>query len=116
MRVTDDHRGPLDAAGQNVYLGSGGLATSSTLTRAWRRGELAVHHIVDPSTGRPASGPWRTVSVAAASCVDANTAATAAIVRGSGAGEWLQQFGLPARLVAQDGAVTALCGWPEELV
>lgn len=113
VRVTDDHAGPPDAPGQTVSLAGGGLATSSTVVRAWRRGGLALHHIVDPATGRPARSPWRTVSVAAASCVDANTAATAAVVGGETAPGWLDGLGLPARLVTTDGRVVAVAGWPE---
>ena len=48
---------------------------------------------------------WRTVSVAAASCVDANTASTAAIVRGRAGRRLARALGLPARLVDADGAV-----------
>ena len=44
-----------------------------------------VHHILDPRTGLPAAPIWRTVSVAAASCVAANTLSTAAIVWGEDA-------------------------------
>jgi thiamine biosynthesis lipoprotein len=44
--------------------------------------------------------------------VDANTASTAAIVRGERAANWLKRLGLPARLVAQDGAVVTVAGWP----
>jgi len=57
---------------------------------------------------------WRTVSVAAATCVDANTASTAAVVRGRDALSWLQLAGLPARLVALDGSVAYTCDWPAE--
>jgi FAD:protein FMN transferase len=114
VRVTDDHRAPVDAVGQTVTLTGGGLATSSTTTRSWQRGGRTVHHIVDPTTGEAATGPWRTVSVAAATCVDANTASTAALVQGQGAGAWLGSTGLPARLVAHDGEVLRLNGWPEE--
>ncbi|MGH9121937.1 MAG: FAD:protein FMN transferase, partial [Acidimicrobiales bacterium] len=102
VRVTDDHRGPIDAPGRDVAIASGGLATSSTTARAWRRGGEEIHHIVDPGTGRPAQGPWRTVSVAAGNCVDANTAATAAVVKGDSAPSWLAERRLPARLVAHD--------------
>ena len=56
-----------------------------------------------PRTGEPAAPVWRTVSVAAASCVDANTASTAAIVRGASAPQWLESLGLPARLVDPSG-------------
>lgn len=112
VRVTDDHRGPADAPGQDIWLHDGALATSSATVRTWHRGGQRMHHIVDPSTGLPAQGPWRTVSVAAASCVDANTAATAAIVKGASAVAWLEARDLPARLVDWDGAVTPVAGWP----
>ena len=64
-----------------------------------------VHHIVDPRTGRPAAGPWRTVSVAAPSALEANVASTAAIVLGADAVGWLEQHASAARLVGRDGAV-----------
>jgi thiamine biosynthesis lipoprotein len=59
-------------------------------------------------------GCWRTVSVCAASCLDANIASTAAIVRGERALEWLAALGLPSRLVAVDGMVRHIAGWPAE--
>ena len=114
VRVMDDHRGPADAPGQTVTLTGGALATSSTTARAWRRGHQQLHHIIDPATGAPAHGPWRTVSAAAASCVEANTATTAALVRGESAVSWLQETGLPCRLVDHEGQALALNGWPEE--
>lgn len=113
VRVTDDHAAGIDAPGQTVAIASGGLATSSVTVRRWTRGGQALHHIVDPRTGAPAPVVWRTVSVAAASCVDANTASTAAIVRGERSAEWLASLGLPSRLVGADGAVVCVRGWPE---
>ena len=113
VRVTDDHRGPLDAPGQTITLRGGGLATSSTTVRRWQQGGVQMHHIIDPASGRPARAPWRTASVAAASCAEANIAATATLVRRAGAPEWLTAQRLPARLVAHDGAVLCLAGWPE---
>lgn len=111
VRVSDDHRrqGPGDEV---VEIRDGGLATSSTAARRWGpRGSL--HHIMDPRTGAPAPEAWRTVSVAARTCLEANVASTAAIVRGRAAPGWLAARGLPARLVAPDGAVTRVAGWPE---
>lgn len=116
VRVADDSAGPTDAPGQTVSIDAGGLATSSTTVRRWRRGGVTWHHLLDPWSGAPAAGPWRTVSVAAGSCVDANAAATAAVVRGAGAEAWLRQTGLPARLVAYTGAVTTIGRWPAEQV
>ncbi|HEY8028633.1 MAG TPA: FAD:protein FMN transferase [Gaiellaceae bacterium] len=112
--VTDDHRAPSPADGQVVGIGAGGLATSSTTVRRWRTNEGIAHHLVDPRTGRPAAEVWRTASVGAGSCVDANTASTAAIVLGEDASAWLEGRGLAARLVRPDGRVTLTGGWPAE--
>ena len=110
--VTDDHRAGVDAPGQWISLRSGGLATSSVLVRRWRRGARDAHHLVDPSTGDCVDSVWRTASVSAASCLDANIASTAAVVRGVRAVPWLVGLGLPSRLVGVDGAVRHLAGWP----
>jgi thiamine biosynthesis lipoprotein len=107
--IADGHRDGDVAT--TVALRGGGLATSSTTQRRWRRGGREVHHILDPRTGAPVPVIWRTVSVAAASCVEANTASTAAIVLGATAPAWLWRRGLPARLVRHDGAVVGTCGW-----
>lgn len=112
VAIADDHADVTGAV--TIAVSSGGLATSSTTVRRWRRGGRPVHHIVDPATGLPASSPWRTVTVAATSCVDANAASTAAIVRGERALRWLESAGLPARLVAHDGSVVTVAGWPAE--
>lgn len=98
-----------------VGLHSGGLATSGTAARNWRRDGRDLHHIVDPRTGLPVRTPWRTVSVAARTCADANTASTAALVKGEGAERWLTGLGLPARLVSQEGLVITTPGWPTTL-
>jgi thiamine biosynthesis lipoprotein len=115
IHVTDDHRSDASAEGQTIALAVGGLATSSTTVRRWRAGGEDVHHIVDPGSGAPAREVWRTVSVAARTCVEANSASTSAIVRGEHAVAWLERAGLPARLVRRDGTTTYTCGWPEEV-
>jgi thiamine biosynthesis lipoprotein len=112
VHVTDDHRSAPSAPGQTVRIRDGGLATSSTAVRRWLQAGQEMHHIIDPRTGRPARSEWRTVSVAAADCTQANIAASAAIVRGHSAPAWLQELGLPARLVEHSGRVHSLAGWP----
>lgn len=114
VRVTDDHRAGTEAPGQWITLHTGGLATSSTQVRRWATEGGSVHHLLDPATGRPAGGHWRTASVCAASCLDANIASTAAIVRGEPAAAWLSAEGLPSRLVSEAGRVVHLAGWPAE--
>ncbi len=112
--VTDNHAAPVDAPGQRVSIASGGLATSGTAVRRWSRGGRPLHHLIDPATAMPSDTPWQTVSVAARSCVEANIASTAAIIVGDTAADWLAARGLPSRLVATDGAVTTVAGWPRE--
>jgi thiamine biosynthesis lipoprotein ApbE len=113
IQVSDDSTAPFDSEAERISVVSGALATSSTRTRSWRRGEARLHHIVDPRTGLPADSPWRLATVAAATCVDANTAATASIVRGQGAVPWLESLRLPSRLVGNDDGVVRIAGWPE---
>jgi FAD:protein FMN transferase len=114
IKVTDDSAAPDSAPGQTVMITSGGLATSSTTVRTWEQGDRRVHHIIDPATGAPATSCWRTVSVAAGTCTDANTASTAAIIRGAAAPGWLNDLGLPARLVRHDGTMATTAGWPAD--
>ncbi|HEX4806614.1 MAG TPA: FAD:protein FMN transferase [Conexibacter sp.] len=112
VRVTEDHAGPAEALGQTVAIRSGGLATSGVTVRRWQAADGPRHHILDPRTGAPAPVVWRTASVAAASCVDANTASTAAIVLGAAAAPWLLRHRLPARLVSARGRVLLVGPWP----
>ncbi|MDQ6883529.1 MAG: FAD:protein FMN transferase [Candidatus Dormibacteraeota bacterium] len=110
--IAEDHAAPASHGGEVIALKAGAVATSSTTVRRWRQGGQARHHIVDPATGAPARVHWRTVSVVAASCVDANAAATASIVWGQAALAWLERNRLAARLVAANADVTRLNRWP----
>ena len=113
VRIAEDHRfeQPDDPL---IVMTNGGLATSSTMVRRWHRGDTEAHHIVDPSTGEAAHEVWRTVTVAARTCVDANTASTASIVIGKRAIAWLAGLRLPARLVGADGRIVTVASWPAE--
>lgn len=91
---------------------TGALATSSTQVRRWRRAGVERHHILDPRTGAPAREVWRTVSVAAATCAEANTASTAAIVLGVDAAEHLSRTVAAARLVDTTGRIQLIGAWP----
>jgi len=110
--VAEDSEASPDGPGEVIAFETGAVATSSTTVRRWRRGDRTFHHLVDPQTGEPVESPWRTASVVAATCVDANTAATAAIVLGESASDWLASAGVAARLVTSDGEVVRLGGWP----
>jgi FAD:protein FMN transferase len=113
VRVTEDAAAEETAPGDLIYLAEGGLATSSTTVRSWRKGGRLLHHIVDPATGLPTESPWLSASVAAATCLDANAASTAAILLGDRAPQWLDELRLPARLVHLDHTVERVAGWPD---
>jgi thiamine biosynthesis lipoprotein len=114
IHVADDHRAGPDAPGQTITIASGGLATSSITARRWLQDGRVMHHILDPATGQPVEPVWRTASVAASCCVDANIASTAALVKGRSAARWLSTLKLPSRLVSVAGEVHVLAGWPED--
>ncbi len=112
VHVQDRVEDPAD----QVALPSGAaIATSSTVSRQWRGTDRLLHHIVDPRTGEPADPVWRSVTVAAPTCVQANAATTAALVRGQRAPAWLESLGYPARLLAADGGVRTVGAWPREV-
>jgi thiamine biosynthesis lipoprotein len=96
-----------------VYLPYGGLATSSTAARRWVRGGVIRHHLLDPRTGEPVAGTWRTVTATGATCLAANTASTASIVLSDKAIGWLSERDIPARLVSTSGRVVRTQRWPE---
>lgn len=123
VKVATSHLAPPEDPGDTVAVHDGGLATSSTTVRRWRAASgsdplcaRVRHHLVDPRTGLPVEETWTTVSVAGSSCLDANIASTAAVLMGAAAPAWLASLRLPARLLASDGAVVRLGGWPEERV
>lgn len=116
MLVRDTAQDPQAA----VTLAAGAaLATSSTVSRTWRRqdgmgGRRTAHHVLDPRSGTPVAAVWRTVSVAAGTCVEANTLSTAAVVRGLDALPWLRSLDVPARLVGATFKIVTLGDWPEQ--
>lgn len=106
-----------EVAGGPAYridLTYGGLATSSVLARSWSSGRGAEHHVIDPRTSLPTTGPVRTATVWAASAVAANTLSTASLVWGESAAPMLREAGADARLVDRSGRVTAVGAWPRD--
>jgi thiamine biosynthesis lipoprotein len=91
--------------GGAVRLVHGALATSGSDRRRWSRGGRMQHHLIDPSTGKPSTSPWRQVTVCASTCVGADVAAKAAFLLGEGGPKWLEVAGIPGRFVAEDGSV-----------
>ncbi len=104
---------PSDVPQQITLAPGAAVATSSSAKRAWNQGGVHRHHLVDPATRLPAEGPWRSITVVAPTCLRANTATTAAMVKGDDALNWLRSTGLPARLVSDRGTLVTLGGWPK---
>jgi thiamine biosynthesis lipoprotein len=92
--------------GGSISLESGGLATSGSTERSWRRAGSVQHHLLDPRTGRPSLSRWTQVTVAAGSCVAADVAAKAAFLLSDDGPAWLDERGLPGRFLAGNEVVT----------
>ncbi len=91
--------------GGSLRLLGGGLATSGTTRRRWQRQGRAQHHLLDPSTGRPAESRWQEVTVAAGSCLAADIAAKAAFLLSEDGPDWLDERGLPGRFLEARGEI-----------
>jgi thiamine biosynthesis lipoprotein len=91
-----------------LRLGGGGVATSGIHRRLWtdRAGDPA-HHLLDPSTGRPAWTGLLAVTAVGRSALEAETLAKTALLRGArGARRTLA--GLGGVLIAEDGTVEVI--------
>lgn len=89
-----------------LNLENGGVATSGTTRRRWRLGGVVQHHLIDPATGQPSDSIWTLVTVAAASCRDADVAAKAALLLGAEGPAWLDERSLPGLFSSPAGEVT----------
>ena len=92
-------------AGGTVGIVRGGLATRSGT------GPREQHRLVDPRTGRVARSCWRDVTVAAATCLDADVAAKAAFLLGVCGPEWLDERGLAGRFVGHYDEILENATW-----
>jgi thiamine biosynthesis lipoprotein len=92
--------------GDVVTLEEGGIATSGTDTRTWRRGGAVQHHLIDPHTRRPSRSPWTAVTAVGRDCLAADVAAKAGFLLGVNGPAWLDEQGVAARFVA---GTTTVC-------
>jgi FAD:protein FMN transferase len=89
-----------------LALADGAVATSSARRRCWGRAGQAVHHVVDPRTGRPVDGGLASVTVLAGDAWMAEALSTAALVEGADtAAAFLAERHATALLVHVDGTV-----------
>ncbi|TAN29798.1 MAG: FAD:protein FMN transferase [Actinomycetota bacterium] len=96
VKVTDDRGLDPSSVGITIAVFGGGVATSSTLHRAWKNGDKDLHHIVDPFSGLSADSMFDSVTVLAGSALDANIASSGTIAMGPKGPGWLASTGLPA--------------------
>ena len=88
-------------------LSRGAVATSGIARRSWRGPDgAAAHHLLDPSTGRPAFTGLAQVTALAPRAAEAEALAKAALLSGPGAAERFLPYG--GVVVADDGAVQVL--------
>lgn len=88
-----------------LRLNSGGVASSGKDRRRWSRNGQWQHHIIHPLTAQPAETDLLTVTVVAATVMDAEAAAKAAFILGSHAGmEWIDSRpSLAGLVIMEDG-------------
>jgi len=92
-----------------LEMPAGAIATSSTLGRAWRRGNLDVHHVIDPMTGLPSDTDLNAVTVIADRLWWAEIIAKAALISGSDEAEaMLRRHGVTGLIVHCDGEITVV--------
>ena len=63
-----------------------GVATSSSIKRSWRAGDLQLHHVIDPRTSRPSDSDAVQVTAMAPSATLADFHAKVALLLGAAAG------------------------------
>jgi thiamine biosynthesis lipoprotein len=104
--------GPFGELVARVNVGVGALATSSTSRRRWKVGGREVSHIIDPRTMAPVSSPVMSATVVAASAVDAEAGAKAALLMGEDSLVWADaaDWIAGALVVWHDGSVYATPG------
>jgi thiamine biosynthesis lipoprotein len=88
-----------------VGVVAGGVATSGRDRRRWRRDGEPRHHIIAPTTGRPAEGDVLRVTVFAGSAVRAEVLATSLFLTGRAdrAVAEAESLGIAAVVVRDDG-------------
>jgi thiamine biosynthesis lipoprotein len=102
---------PTDATRElaHVALLDGAVATSSTLKRRWHDGARTAHHLVDPSTGRPADTAYVATTAVAASAAMAEVAAKVALLGDHDrATRVLTRLGAAALAIAHDGSIVTI--------
>ena len=74
-----------------LHVTHGGVASSGKDRRHWSRNGFFNHHIIDPFTGLPAASDVLRATIVTTSVIEAEAAAKAALILGSGRGmDWIE--------------------------
>ncbi|MDA8346664.1 MAG: FAD:protein FMN transferase [Thermaerobacter sp.] len=96
-----------------IPLQRGAIATSGVQRRRWKQGDVERHHLLDPQTGYPVKTGLQFVTVVAATCTEADVAATTAFLLGAKAGsDYLRARKLAGLFVPVDGTPIRVGSWP----
>jgi thiamine biosynthesis lipoprotein len=95
----DDPERSGQAVLYRVELARGGLATSGDARRYVRWRGKRLGHILDPRTGWPVADAPRSVTVLAATCLEAGTLSTLAYLQGPRARAFLEEQGVQFQIV-----------------
>jgi FAD:protein FMN transferase len=91
---------------RHVALRTGAVCTSSTTKRRWKTTAGAMHHLINPASGRPSETDIESVTVLAARAVDAEIATKdAAMLSSDRAADILARQGFSAVIVTVEGEV-----------
>ena len=104
--------GPTEPASTISLDGARAVATSSILGRSWSQWNRRMHHILDPVTCRPAPRGLAHRVRGRRVLRDRERAGHGRAGPGHDRHRDASSWGTPARLVAADGSVSALNGWP----
>jgi thiamine biosynthesis lipoprotein len=95
-----------------VLLRNAAMATSTVLKRRWSVDGESRNHLIDPRTGRPSASPFRSVTVVAATCAQADVAAKTALLLGEDGIAFLEERGMHGFAVRHDASTAATVLWP----
>ncbi len=82
-----------------IQIRQGALTTSGDARRFLQKDGVRYSHILNPRTGWPVENPPRSVTVAAATCMEAGILSTLAMAKGSAAEAFLQAEGIRAWVI-----------------
>jgi thiamine biosynthesis lipoprotein len=90
---------------ETLKINCSGVATSGKDYHRWLKDGVWRHHIIDPRTGLPADSDVLAATVVAPTVMEAEAAAKAVLILGSGSGlEWLEaDSGLAGVVVLENG-------------